>query len=101
MEKGKANVDLPNVVLFLIASFFFFFISFSFFYIFLHVKDGLTPLYIAAEKGHAQTVQILLEKGKPNVDLPTEVIVLFIIILNLLILFSGPSTGVEERVGGY
>ena len=66
--------------------FFFFFFSFSFFY-FFNLKYGLTPLYVAACNGDEQIVEILLEKGKANVDLPNKVIVLFVIILNLLILF--------------
>ena len=44
----------------------------------MNVKDGVTPLFVAAQKGHEQTVQILLEKGKPNVDLADQVFVLFI-----------------------
>ena len=85
MEKGNPNVDLPDHVILLIV-FFFFFFSFSF-SIFFNVKRGVTPLYVAACEGHEQIVKILLEKGKANVDLPDQVIVLFIIILNLLILF--------------
>ena len=69
----------------------FFFFSFSFhfliFLFFFNVKFGVTPLSVAAYEGYEQIVQILLEKGKPNVDLGDYVIVLFIIILNLLILF--------------
>ena len=85
LEKGNPNVDLPDQVLllFVFFFFFFFFFSFSFFSIFFfNVKDGVTPLFMAADNGYEQIVQILLEKGKPNVDLATEVIVLFIIILN-------------------
>ena len=57
--------------------FFFFFFTFSFF-IFFYQKDGVTPLYIATQNGHEQTVRILLEKGNPNVDLATEVILLIV-----------------------
>ena len=45
---------------------------------FFYVKDGATPLYIAAQEGHEQIVQLLLEKGKPNVDLANKVILLII-----------------------
>ena len=95
LEKGNPNVDLSNNVLLLIV--FFFFFSVFHFSIFFNVKDGETPLYIAAEEGDEQIVQILLEKGNPNVDLGDEVIVLFVIILNLLILFlqSLQWSGVE------
>ena len=37
-------------------------------------KDGITPLYVAAQNGHEQIVQILLEKGESNVDLPDQVL---------------------------
>ena len=78
LEKGKPNVDLANKVLFCIDCFFFFF-TFSFFYFyFLNVKNGVTPLYIAAEKGHEQIVQLLLEKGEANVDLAKKVILLIV-----------------------
>ena len=43
-------------------------------FLFFNVKDGETPLYIAAQKGCEQIVQLLLEKGKPNVDLAEEVL---------------------------
>ena len=46
-------------------------------------KDGRTPLFIAAQNGYEQIVQILLEKGKPNVDL-AEWVIIVIIIFNLL-----------------
>ena len=80
LDKGKPNVDLTTKVILLILSFSFsfsFFITFSFFY-FFDVKDGATPLYIAACKGHEQIVQILLEKGEPNVNLQTEVLLLIL-----------------------
>ena len=55
---------------------FFSFFLFHFFIIsiFFTRKDGRTPLYIAAEKGHEQIVEILLEKGKPNVNLANRVL---------------------------
>ena len=55
-------------------SFFFFFHFLSFFYFFFNVKNGTTPLFIATQNGHEQTVQILLEKGNPNVELAAKVI---------------------------
>ena len=61
-------------------------LSFSFFY-FFYQKDGATPLSIAAQKGHEQIVQILLEKGKPNVDLPIQVLLL-IVSFSFLFFFS-------------
>ena len=33
---------------------------------------------MAAQEGHEQVVQILLEKGKPNVDLADQVILLIV-----------------------
>ena len=77
MEKGKANVDLPDQVILFLFLFLFFFFSFSFFY-FFHVKYGRTPLYLAALQGEEQIVQILLEKGEPNVDLADLVILLIV-----------------------
>ena len=45
--------------------------------IFSHIlnksKGGFTPLYIAARRGHEQTVRILLDKGGANVDIAKEV----------------------------
>ena len=72
-------------------SLFFFFFSLSLiFHFFFNLKDGKTPLFIAAEKGHKQIVQILLDKGGANVDLATRVFFyLFILIcVEILILFS-------------
>ena len=88
LEKGEPNVDLAKKVLLLIVSFSFSF-SFSFFHFLLFscVKDGATPLYIAAREGHEQIVQILLEKGEPNVDLAAEVILLIVSFFLLLCLF--------------
>ena len=74
LEKGKPNVDLADKVILLIL--FLFFFSFSFFY-FFNVKYGATPLYVAAENGYEKIVQILLEKGKPNVDLARKVLFFF------------------------
>ena len=73
---------------------FLFFFSFSFFY-FFNVKYGITPLYVAAQKGDEQIVQNLLEKGKANVALGDQVIVLFIY---HFFVFQVPSGG---GVGGY
>ena len=57
---------------------FFIFFFFLNVFLFLILKNGVTPLYIAAEKGYEQIVQLLLEKGKPNVDLPNQVILLIV-----------------------
>ena len=38
------------------------------------MKDGKTPLFVAAQNGHKQIVQILLKKGKANVDLADQVV---------------------------
>ena len=64
---------------FLLLIFFHFFIFFYFshFSIFLKkkiLKEGRTPLYIAAQNGNEQIVQFLLEKGEANVNLPEEVL---------------------------
>ena len=87
LEKG-ANVDFAKKVILLIVSFsfffffqfliFLFFFSLSHFSIFFYVKNGVTPLFVAAQKGKEQIVQLLLEKGEPNVDLATEVILLIV-----------------------
>ena len=77
LEKGESNVDLPDEV-FLLIVFFFFFFHFLIFLFFFNVKDGATPLYMATQNGDEQIVQILLEKGKPNVDLPDKVILLIV-----------------------
>ena len=101
LEKEKPSVDLPDQVLLLIVSFSFSFFFFRFFiFLFFYLKGGRTPLFIAACKGHKQIVQLLLEKGKANVDLANKVIVLFVIILNLLILFF-QSLQWKWREGGW
>ena len=46
------------------------------------LKNGVTPLYIATFKGHEQIVQILLEKGNPNVELATKVIVILLFLIS-------------------
>ena len=89
LEKGNPNVDLPDQVLLCIdfidlVSFFFQFLIFLFIF---HVKNGATPLYIAAFKGHKQIVQILLEKGNPNVNLADEVILLIVFLFLFLFRF--------------
>ena len=78
MEKGNPNVDLPDKVLLFVSFSFFFLFHFLIFLFFFNVKDGLTPLFVAAENGHEQIVEILLEKGKPNVNLPDQVILLIV-----------------------
>ena len=64
-------------------SFLFFFFFFSFFK-FFKLKDGRTPLFIAAHNGDEHIVQILLEKGEPNVNLSTKVLLFLsaVVILN-------------------
>ena len=91
MEKG-ASVNLANNVLLLILSFLFsFFFQFLIFLFFFNVKNGGTPLYIAAQNAHKQVVQLLLEKGKPNVDFANQVILLivsfFFLFFHFLIFF--------------
>ena len=63
----------------MIVSFSFFF-SFSFFYFlfFLNVKEGATPLSYATSEGHEQIVQLLLEKGRADVDLANKVLLLIV-----------------------
>ena len=66
---------------------FHFLISFLF-----YVKEGVTPLFIAAQEGQRQIVQLLLEKGKPNLSLAMKVLLFFFllcyyVILNLLLIF--------------
>ena len=75
LEKG-AKADLAEKVILLIVFLFSFSFSFQFFIFlfFFNVKNGATPLYVAAFKGYEQIVQLLLEKGKPNVDLANEVL---------------------------
>ena len=51
------------------------------------LKNGATPLFIAAQNGYEQVVQILLEKGEPNVDLAFEVILLILSFFLLCLLF--------------
>ena len=59
LEKGEPNVDLADQVLLLIFFYFFFFFFhfFIFLFFFIHVvKDGKTPLFLAAQEGHEQIV---------------------------------------------
>ena len=88
LEKGKPNVDLAKKVLFLFVFFFFFFFQFLIFRFFIHVKNGATPLYVAAQEGHEQIVEILLEKGKANVDLPDKVLLLIVFFFFFFLFFS-------------
>ena len=73
--------------------FFFFFVFFHFliflFFFFLNQKNGMTPLYVAAAQGHDQIVELLLEKGKPNVDLANKV--LFCLIISFSVFFFSLS----------
>ena len=57
--------DMLNLIDLISSSFF----SFSHFSVFLNQKYGSTPLWIAALVGNEQIVEILLEKGNPNVIL--------------------------------
>ena len=88
LEKGKPNVDLATMVnyfsVYLLLCYYYFslsfsfsFFTFSFFQIFCCLKMGATPLFIAVQNGHEKIVQILLEKGNPNVDLADQVLLLF------------------------
>ena len=45
------------------------------------LKNGVTPLFIVAQNGHEQIVQILLEEGNPNVEFETKVIVIVFLFL--------------------
>ena len=79
LEKRRPNVDLPDKVLLLILFFFFFFLflflfHFLIFLFFFYAKDGRTPLYVAAQEGYEQVVEILLKKGNANIDLATKVL---------------------------
>ena len=56
-------------------------------FLFFNVKNGETPLLVVACQGAEQIVQILLEKGKPNVDLPTKVLLLIVFLFLFLFLF--------------
>ena len=51
------------------------------------LKNGVTPLYIATFKGHEQIVQILLEKGKSNVNSQRKVLYSFFILSLFFIFF--------------
>ena len=62
----------------MIVSFFFFFQFLIFLFYSFNVKDGTTPLYIAAQNGYEQIVQLLVEKGGANIDLADEVILLIV-----------------------
>ena len=75
---GGANVDVAEPVLFFFNFYFDDFkkidiISISFFKRNLNVKDGATPLFIAAANGDEQIVELLFEKGKANVDCQRKV----------------------------
>ena len=65
--------------------FFFFFLSFlsflKFLIFFFFPKDGETALSAAASRGYKQVVQLLLEKGNPNLDLPDKVLLFLIFFL--------------------
>ena len=56
------------------------------FLFFFNVKDGRTPLYIAAQKGHELIIQSLLER-RANVNLPDKVLLLILFFFFFLFLF--------------
>ena len=59
----------------------------------------MTPLYLAAGQGHEQIVQILLEKGKPNVDLAAKVILLLLLLyFNLLEMKNGLNSYFQNKI---
>ena len=79
MKGKKKTIFLFFISLFFISLFFIslFFISFSL-SLFCFQKDyGATPLYVAAQNGHGQIVQLLLEKGKPNINSQRKVLCFF------------------------
>ena len=94
LEKGiPTNVDLATEVLLFSFSFsFLFFLCFFHFFVYLILifimffyfpkKEGTTPLYVAAEIGYEQIVQILLEKGRANVNSQKKVFS-FLFFLNI------------------
>ena len=84
----KKNQMLIFQMRFFCFFFFFFLFQFLIFLFFFNVKYGRTPLFIAAEEGQEQIVQILLEKGNPNVDLPDKVILLIVSFSFLFLFFS-------------
>ena len=82
LEKGKPNLGLASKVLLYdyfkfvdLVSFSFSLFIFSFFY-FFYLKNGATPLHVAAFNGYGQIIQILLKKGKANVDLADQVLLI-------------------------
>ena len=51
----------------------------------MYVKNGLTPLLLATSRGYEQIVQILLEKGKANIEIVDQVFIIFEKIEKILI----------------
>ena len=77
------NTPLNNVFIFFFLFIFFLFFLFSFSQFFLQnhfslKKKGETALFFAAENGHKQIVQFLLEKENPNLDFQDQVFFLLI-----------------------
>ena len=83
LEKREPNVDLADQVILLIVScqvgLFFFFTFYIFLFFDIQCKGmEFTPLYIAAQGGHEQVVEILLEKGENQMLILPDQVIFFV-----------------------